>query len=61
MKLASKGCDIIVANDVTDGAVFGMDHNTVYLLDKAGESAHKTGTKLDVANTIIAFLADRVI
>lgn len=61
MKLASKGCDIIVANDVSDGAVFGKDHNTVYLLDKSGESAHKTGTKLEVANSIIEFLAERVI
>ncbi|MEY2954557.1 MAG: hypothetical protein RL530_158, partial [Actinomycetota bacterium] len=32
IKLDSKGCDVIVANDVSEGAVFGADHNTIYLL-----------------------------
>ena len=57
MKLASKNCDLIVANDVSDGAVFGADHNTIYLLDQAGESAHATGTKQSVAAAIIGFIA----
>lgn len=57
IKLDSKGCDLIVANDVSEGAVFGADHNTVYLLDQAGNSAHATGTKAHVANAIVAFLA----
>lgn len=61
MKLAGKGCDIIVANDVTDGAVFGQDHNSVYLLDQQGESSHKTGSKIDVAAEIVSFIAARVI
>jgi len=57
IKLASKGCDVIVANDVSEGAVFGADHNTVYLLDQSGNSAHATGSKQHVASAIIAFLA----
>ena len=57
MKLASKNCDLIVANDVSAGAVFGADHNTIYLLDQAGESAHATGTKQSVAAAIIGFIA----
>ena len=61
MKLAGKGCDIIVANDVTDGAVFGQDHTSVYLLDHQGESSHKTGSKIDVAADIVSFIAARVI
>ena len=61
MKLAGKGCDIIVANDVSDGAVFGQDHTTVYLLDQQGESSHKTGSKIDVAAEIVSFIAARVI
>lgn len=56
IKLDSKGCDVIVANDVSEGAVFGADHNTIYLLDQAGNSAHSTGTKQHVANAIIGFL-----
>jgi phosphopantothenoylcysteine decarboxylase/phosphopantothenate--cysteine ligase len=57
IKLASKGCDIIVANDVSEGAVFGADHNTVYIVDQNGNSAHSTGSKQHVANAIIGFLA----
>jgi len=60
MKLASKGCDLIVANDVSEGAVFGADHNTVYLLDQAGESAHATGTKQHVAAAIVGFIAQHL-
>jgi len=60
MKLASKGCDLIVANDVTEGAVFGADHNTVYLLDQSGESAHATGTKQHVAAAIVGFIAQHL-
>ncbi|MEY4743821.1 MAG: hypothetical protein RIR34_1160 [Actinomycetota bacterium] len=61
LKLAGKGCDIIVANDVTNGAVFGQDHTSVYLLDQQGESSHKTGSKIDVAAEIVSFIAARVI
>ena len=60
MKLASKGCDLIVANDVSEGAVFGADHNTVYLLDQSGESAHATGTKQHVAAAIVGFIAQHL-
>jgi len=60
MKLASKGCDLIVANDVSEGAVFGADHNTIYLLDQAGESAHATGTKQHVAGVIVGFIAQHL-
>jgi phosphopantothenoylcysteine decarboxylase/phosphopantothenate--cysteine ligase len=59
IKLDSKGCDIIVANDVSEGAVFGADHNTVYLLNQAGESAHATGTKQEVASKIVEFLGQQ--
>jgi phosphopantothenoylcysteine decarboxylase / phosphopantothenate---cysteine ligase len=57
IKLDSKGCDLIVANDVSEGAVFGADHNTVYLLDQAGNTAHSTGSKQHVASAIVAFIA----
>ena len=60
MKLASKDCDLIVANDVSEGAVFGADHNTIYLLDQAGESAHATGTKQHVAGVIVGFIAQHL-
>ena len=33
-KLISKGIDLIIANDVSKGKVFGKDSNKVYLIDK---------------------------
>ena len=57
IKLDSKGCDLIVANDVSEGAVFGADQNTVYIVDQAGNSAHSTGTKQHVASAIVSFIA----
>ena len=31
-KLARKGCDLLVANEVGDGLAFGTEGNTVHLL-----------------------------
>ena len=56
-KLASKGCDVIVANDVSHGNVFGQDTNSVILISKAGASDFVEGTKNRVAERIIDFLA----
>jgi len=35
-KLARKGCDLLVVNDVSGGRVFGEDRNAVTLLDARG-------------------------
>ncbi|MGZ4500476.1 MAG: bifunctional phosphopantothenoylcysteine decarboxylase/phosphopantothenate--cysteine ligase CoaBC [Nocardioidaceae bacterium] len=37
-KLARKGCDLLVVNDVSGGKVFGETHNEAVVLDDAGES-----------------------
>lgn len=58
IKLDSKNCDLIVANDVSEGAVFGADQNTVYILSRDGDSLHATGTKQHVAQEIIAFIGE---
>lgn len=60
LKLHSKGCDLIVANDVTDGAVFGADHNSVYILNQDGESRHATGSKQLVAAKLVEFIAQQL-
>jgi phosphopantothenoylcysteine decarboxylase/phosphopantothenate--cysteine ligase len=39
-KLARKGCDLLVVNDVSGGAVFGHARNAVTILDAAG-GAHE--------------------
>jgi phosphopantothenoylcysteine decarboxylase/phosphopantothenate--cysteine ligase len=35
-KLARKGCDLLVVNDVSGGAVFGHARNAVTILDAGG-------------------------
>ena len=35
-KLRRKGCDLLVVNDVRDGAVFGADDNAAVILDATG-------------------------
>ena len=38
-KLARKGCDLLVLNDVSGGKVFGSPENEAVLLDAAGETS----------------------
>jgi phosphopantothenoylcysteine decarboxylase/phosphopantothenate--cysteine ligase len=53
-KLASKGVDLIVANDVTEpGAGFAVDTNRVVLVDAGGDTPLPPGTKAQVAHAIL--------
>ena len=60
-KLGRKGCDWIVANDVTPGpgggGVMGGDHNTVHLVTHDGDEAWPTMTKEAVAERLAARIA----
>lgn len=51
-KLDKKNVDLIVANDVSNGAVFDQDSNQVLILSSSG-SIESQGSKLEVANQII--------
>jgi len=55
-KLAKKGCDWIVANDVGGTGVMGGDANTVTVIDAGGEEAWPTLSKAQVAEK----LAERI-
>ncbi|WP_029086177.1 bifunctional phosphopantothenoylcysteine decarboxylase/phosphopantothenate--cysteine ligase CoaBC [Brevundimonas aveniformis] len=55
-KLAKKGCDWIVANDVGGTGVMGGDANTVTLIDADGEEAWPRLSKAEVAER----LAERI-
>jgi len=56
-KLAKKGCDWILANDVSPGTgTFGGDENTIHLVDSAGVEDWPVMTKREVA----ARLAERI-
>lgn len=52
-KLRRKGCDLLVANDVAAGAVFGSDTNAAVLLSAAGdEVAVPVGSKAALADAV---------
>jgi phosphopantothenoylcysteine decarboxylase/phosphopantothenate--cysteine ligase len=60
-KLKRKGCDWILANDVSPQAgVFGGDENTVHLVTSGGVESWPTQTKVEVASTLIARIADKL-
>jgi phosphopantothenoylcysteine decarboxylase/phosphopantothenate--cysteine ligase len=57
-KLAKKGCDLIVANDVsTAGGVMGGDSNTVHLVTASDVETWPTLSKTDVAKKLIGHLS----
>ncbi len=57
-KLKQKGCDWIVANDVSpQSGVMGGDCNTVHLVSTAGVESWPTQSKDDVARTLVARIA----
>lgn len=58
-KLVSKGCDYIVANDISRGAVFGDDVTDVVLVSE-NATAKFSGTKQVVANEILSLVADNM-
>ena len=58
-KLARKGCDLIVANDVSaDKGVFGGDANTVHLVSKTGVESWPKLSKAEVAKRLMQTLAE---
>jgi phosphopantothenoylcysteine decarboxylase/phosphopantothenate--cysteine ligase len=57
-KLARKGCDWIVANDVSpETGVMGGDMNTVHLVSKAGVEDWPSQTKEQVASALVQRIA----
>jgi phosphopantothenoylcysteine decarboxylase / phosphopantothenate---cysteine ligase len=49
-KLTKKGCDLIIANDVSpEGGVFGGDKNTVHIVSTNGVESWPAMSKQDVA------------
>jgi phosphopantothenoylcysteine decarboxylase/phosphopantothenate--cysteine ligase len=56
-KLAAKGCDWIVANDVTTG-VFGADENAVVLVERAGAEAWPRAPKSEIARKLVRKIAE---
>lgn len=55
-KLKRKGCDWIVANDVSEAAIMGGDENAVLIIDGKGTERWARASKADVARR----LAERI-
>lgn len=58
-KLHAKGCDYIVANDISEGSVFGSENSSVLLISKASTSSYK-GSKTSIARAVMSELATKV-
>jgi phosphopantothenoylcysteine decarboxylase/phosphopantothenate--cysteine ligase len=60
-KLARKGCDLIVANDVSPSSgVMGGARNSVHLVTDAGVETWPTLTKDEVARRLVERLAGMI-
>jgi phosphopantothenoylcysteine decarboxylase/phosphopantothenate--cysteine ligase len=59
-KLAKKGCDLIVANDVGGTGVMGGDSNTVHLVTGEGVETWPTLAKDEVAHRLVDHIAGLV-
>ena len=60
-KRAKKGCDWILANDVSDGTgTFGGDANTIHLVSASGVEDWPTLSKQDVAQRLARRIADHL-
>ncbi|MFM1973184.1 MAG: hypothetical protein RLZZ345_268 [Actinomycetota bacterium] len=57
-KLMSKGCDLLVANDVSHGRVFGQPDNSVLILSKTGIERSVSGTKAEVSSAVLDILGE---
>jgi len=51
-KRKSKHCDMVLANNVADGKVFGAEDNTILFLSEAGEASWPTMSKHAVAEKL---------
>ncbi len=57
-KLARKGCDWIVANDVSQAGVMGGDANTVTLMTKDGAEPWPAASKTEIAERLARRIAE---
>lgn len=59
VKLSAKGCDYLVANDISDGKVFGSDNTEIVLVDKSGSNKFQ-GSKQTVAKDVLSLIASNM-
>ena len=59
-KLESKGLDLIYANDIADGAIFGSANTSGFLIDKSGEEKITEISKELLATRLLDRVAERL-
>lgn len=59
-KLESKGCDLIVANSIANGAVFGKDDNTASFVTVDAVTPLQSMSKKALAESIVAWVIKRL-
>ena len=59
VKLSAKGCDYLVANDISNGKVFGRDNTEIVLVDKFGSNKFQ-GSKQTVAKDVLSLIASNM-
>ena len=59
-KLRDKGCDLIIANDVSGGAIFGDGSTSVLIVDSSGATSVAEVTKEKAAVAVITAVAARL-
>ena len=59
VKLSAKGCDYLVANDISNGKVFGRDNTEIVLVDKSGSNSFQ-GSKQSVAKDVLSLIASNM-
>lgn len=57
-KLERKGCDIIIANDVSKAGVMGGDENAVHIIEKSKLESWAKASKAKVAADLIGYVAN---
>lgn len=57
-KLAAKGADAIIVNNVSDGQIFGSDSTEVFFVDAHSTTGPIRGSKLNVAHAVVHRLAE---
>jgi len=58
-KLSAKGCDYLVANDISNNKVFGKDNTEIVLVDKSGSNSFQ-GSKQSVAKDVLSLIASNM-
>lgn len=57
-KLKRKGCDWMIANDVSGGQTFGKEENQIILINKHGEDVWPRMTKTDIAKKLVEVMIE---